>query len=86
MSQLVRFDQLIRHSYLARHPSGKICRHPKFAASPPGRRVNRRYPVRRFLCLTLTPAVVQADHALPLHLLPPRCFDHAAQSHLQPQP
>ncbi|MPC15353.1 hypothetical protein E2C01_008140 [Portunus trituberculatus] len=46
--------------------------------------VKRCYPVRRFICVTLTPAGVQAGHALPFHHLPPYRFDHAAQSHLQP--
>ncbi|MPC51090.1 hypothetical protein E2C01_044928 [Portunus trituberculatus] len=27
------------------HPPGQICHHPKFAASPPGGSVNRRYRV-----------------------------------------
>ncbi|MPC88415.1 hypothetical protein E2C01_083317 [Portunus trituberculatus] len=40
-------DLPIRHSHLMRHPPGQIRRHPKFATNPPGKSVNRRYPVRR---------------------------------------
>ncbi|MPC19338.1 hypothetical protein E2C01_012251 [Portunus trituberculatus] len=68
------------------HPRCQICFHRKFTTSPPGGSVNRRYPVCRLICVTLAPAGVRADHTLPFHLLPPRCFDHAPQSHLQPQP
>ncbi|MPC68310.1 hypothetical protein E2C01_062509 [Portunus trituberculatus] len=68
-----------------RHPPAQIHCHPKFSASPPGGSVNQCYPVHRFVWLTLASAVVQAGQTMPF-ILPPRHFDHAAQSHLQPQP
>ncbi|MPC61714.1 hypothetical protein E2C01_055789 [Portunus trituberculatus] len=39
-------DLPIRHSYLAYHPPGQICCHTKFATSPPGGSVNRRFTSR----------------------------------------
>ncbi|MPC29423.1 hypothetical protein E2C01_022654 [Portunus trituberculatus] len=78
-----RFDQLTHrfdiHISRATHPV-------KSTAIPPGRSVNRHYPIHRFLSLTLTPAVIQVGQAPPFHLLPQRHFDHAVQSHIQPQP